>query len=149
MLRPRQVAIWIVAATLVAACGEADPAGEAPDPVTPIPTGNGPTVGEIEPGLQALVEAAVADLAARLGVAPADITVVSAVPVTWGDASLGCPQPGMRYAQVPQDGARIELRHQGTNYPYHSGGARPTPFLCEQKPDKGQPTEGGIGDPVT
>jgi hypothetical protein len=75
---------------------------------------------------------AVADLADRLGVAAEAIVVVSVESVVWPDASIGCPQPGMRYQQVQVDGARIVLEAEGATWVYHSGGSRP-PFLCDQR----------------
>ena len=89
-------------------------------------------VGSTDPALPGLVDQAVADLATRTGTAPADIVVVSAEAVTWPDPGLGCPQPDMRYRQVPVDGALIVLSIDGSVYPYHSGGTRP-PFLCTTK----------------
>lgn len=78
-----------------------------------------------------LVAHAVTDLAGRLGVAASAVGVVSAECVTWPDAGLGCRRPGMRYPQVPVDGARIVLEHAGRRFAYHCGGRTPTPFLCE------------------
>ncbi len=104
-------------------------------------------MNEFDPSLSGFVDTAVADLAARLEVPEGEITVVSAEAVTWGDTSLGCPQPDMRYAQVVQDGTYIELEHDGTTYPYHSGGERPDPFLCEQHSDKGRGTFEGTLEP--
>ena len=83
----------------------------------------------VAPGLEGLVQAAIDDLADRLGVPAETIEVVSAGAVRWPDRSLGCPQPGMVYPQVCVDGARIELSCGGTGYAYHSGGSR-GPFLC-------------------
>lgn len=75
-------------------------------------------------------DAAVADLARRLRLDPTVVTVVSVEQVTWRDASAGCPEPGMMYAQVLTDGARIILEAAGTRYVYHSTATR-RPFLCE------------------
>jgi hypothetical protein len=85
----------------------------------------------VEPGLRSLVGVAMADLAMRLQVDPNRIAVVEAEAVVWPDASLGCPQPGMQYRQVPSDGARIRFEVDGSTYDYHAGGDRPEPFLCE------------------
>ncbi|MGW7683174.1 hypothetical protein ACWGID_20740 [Kribbella sp. NPDC054772] len=71
-----------------------------------------------------------ADLAKRLGVAAAEVTVVSSEEVTWPDGSLGCPEPGMRYTQALVPGNRTILEAGGKQYQYHSGGHR-APFLCE------------------
>lgn len=78
-----------------------------------------------------VVERAVADLAERLGIAAADIEVVSVEQFTWQDGSLGCPQPGRDYTQALVNGSRIVLRADRSLYDYHSGGGR-DPFLCEQ-----------------
>lgn len=83
------------------------------------------------------------DLAQRLNLAPEAIEVLEVEMKTWSDASMGCPQPGMAYAQVPQDGLLIRLRVEGKDYNYHSGGRR-DPFLCEQPeiPQKNTPVFG-------
>ena len=74
---------------------------------------------------------AVADLAARLGVAESDVVVDSVEEVTWRDGSLGCAEKGMMYTQALVDGSRITLSVDGRRYEYHSGGRR-APFLCER-----------------
>jgi hypothetical protein len=79
-----------------------------------------------------LVAHAVADLARRLGVDGTSVEVVAAEVVTWPDAGLGCRRPGMRYPQVPVDGARIVLAHAGRRYAYHCGGRTAVPFLCDE-----------------
>ena len=97
---------------------------EKPTPVTP---------GPGQPDLTQLpqVAQAKADLAQRLKIPEEAIQVVRVEEVIWPDGSLGCPQPGIEYPQVPQDGLRIVLEVEGERYEYHSGGTRP-PFLCEQ-----------------
>ena len=85
----------------------------------------------VHPGLSSRVAIAVADLSERLGVSESEIEVISAQPVVWPDASLGCPEPDMQYAQVATDGALIELRSDDTTYSYHMGGSTYEPFLCE------------------
>ena len=77
-----------------------------------------------------LITQAKEDLAERLGIPTAEIKLLSFEEVVWPDASLGCPQPGMRYKQVPYDGALIRLSVEGQVYDYHSGGSRGV-FLCE------------------
>jgi hypothetical protein len=71
------------------------------------------------------------DLAERLNIPVKEIDLFSFEEVVWPDASLGCPQPGMAYIQVPKDGALIRLSAKGQMYDYHSGGNRGV-FLCEQ-----------------
>ncbi|MFT3855730.1 MAG: hypothetical protein QM733_23840 [Ilumatobacteraceae bacterium] len=86
--------------------------------------------GEVPAGLRSAVDVAVADLAGRSGVDPALIVTVSARDVTWPDGGIGCPQPGMSYAQVQVDGAEIILQAGGVTYRYTLGGTR-GPMLCE------------------
>jgi hypothetical protein len=85
-----------------------------------------------------LVAAAVDDLAGRLGLGPADVNVVAARAVTWGDSSLGCPQPGMQYLQRLVDGTLVVLKAGGRTYEYHGGDPL---FLC----DHPRPPSGGGG----
>ena len=82
-------------------------------------------------GLEGLIEEARDHLAQQLSISGTEIVLVDAREVTWPDAGLGCPQPGMKYIQVPEDGALIILQAQGTSYEYHSGGKRGL-FLCEK-----------------
>ena len=130
-----------------------------PDPATPVPTLQelGPeatlTVETLEPtptinmeeeimtpttnvppGLQKLVDLAVADLAQRLSIAADQIDVIEVKAIVWPDGGLGCPEPGVAYIQVQQEGLLIRFRAGERLYNYHSGGGRP-PFLCEQPVD--------------
>jgi hypothetical protein len=80
----------------------------------------------------AQVEQAKDDLARRLSIEVGRIELLEIQQVVWPDSGLGCPQPGMVYTQVQQDGLLIRLRVGEVVYNYHSGGGRP-PFLCELK----------------
>lgn len=82
-------------------------------------------------GLQDLINKAIADLAQRLSISETQIKLLDYTAVVWSDSSLGCPQPGMAYIQVPEDGLLIRLQVGDQIYLYHSGGFR-DPFLCEQ-----------------
>lgn len=119
----RRAATLAVVVLLLAACGDQpEPATQPPSshelpgatPTTPPPSS--PAV-ELTPQ----VEAAVADLAAHLGVDPAEVTVVSHEDVTWPDGSLGCPQPGMSYTMAQVPGSRLVLAAEGQEFSYHAG----------------------------
>jgi hypothetical protein len=103
-------------------------------PIAPEPAATsgaqGATPAPPDSAMVRLVSSARADLAKRRGVAVDAIEVVEVRSVTWPDPSLGCPQPGMAYKQVPVDGVLIRLRVDGTIFDYHGGGGR-APFLCE------------------
>ncbi len=91
-------------------------------------------LGSAQPpgGAQPAVELAKADLADRKGIDKEQITVVSVKAMDWPDASLGCPQEGMMYAQVITPGYMIVLSHEGETYQYHSDrGVRVV--YCEQE----------------
>ena len=75
-------------------------------------------------------QSAVDQLAAKLGVAADDVTVVSSEPVTWRDGSIGCPKKGMGYTQMLVSGHLVLLEVDGTTYRYHAG-SNGAPFLCE------------------
>ena len=83
------------------------------------------------PALQRLVMQAREDLAQRLSIEVDQIELVEISAVVWPDGGLGCPQPGMAYTQVQQEGMRIRLRAGKRIYSYHSGGGHSL-FLCEQ-----------------
>jgi hypothetical protein len=81
--------------------------------------------------LDVIIAVMITDLAGRLGIAETGIRVVAVEEVTWSDASLGCPQPGMNYAQVVTDGMRVILEAEAVFYDYRSGGIG-DPILCER-----------------
>ena len=60
------------------------------------------------------------DLAARLNVQAAEITLVAMRRASWPDTSLGCPRRGEQYAQVVTSGFVIELAHGDNVYTYHA-----------------------------
>ena len=108
------------------------PLRPAPETVSPDPGPSAPTTSaRPASGPQGTPEelAAVADLAAREGVDPSAITVISTDEVTWRDGSMGCPEPGMNYTQALVPGIRVVLELDGVRYEYHAGGARSI-FLC-------------------
>jgi probable HAF family extracellular repeat protein len=70
------------------------------------------------------------DLAQRLSIDAAQISLIKAEDVVWPDGCLGCQQPGMGCTLLAEDGYRIQLDFDGTIYEYHSG--RDTHFIyCE------------------
>lgn len=85
----------------------------------------------IDDGVRSTADRAARDLARRMEAEPGSVEVVSAVAVEWPDAGLGCPVPGMSYAQVMVEGSLVELRHDGRIYRYHAG-QDAEPFPCDQ-----------------
>jgi hypothetical protein len=132
------LAIGVIAGLLATGCAEpptspapgrapASPTRPAsPQPNTPSPAAAAPakpaalTAG---PADSEVVSQAKSDLAKRIGVAVGEIKTRSVEEVNWPDASLGCPEPDMMYAQVVTPGQRIVLEAGDQMYEYHSGGA--------------------------
>jgi len=124
-------------ATLPAPTETGEPAtvepGTRPTPVRPgsperVPTGGpAPVTGEVPEDLLAAI---LADAAARSGGNPETFAVVRAEAVTWGDGSLGCPQPDMMYTQALVDGYWVVLQQgdQTLDYRASEGGFF---LLCE------------------
>ena len=84
-----------------------------PSPVATKPAGGTPVTNEA-------VTRAKQDLSRRLGIPEHQITVERVEAVEWPDTSLGCPQPGMMYAQVITPGYRIILKANNQISEYHA-----------------------------
>lgn len=80
--------------------------------------------------LSKLIEQSRNNLALRLNVKAAVITVVEARYVVWPNASVGCPKPGYVYIQMLTHGVLIRLKVNDRIYQYHSGVRGPA-VLCE------------------
>lgn len=104
---------------------------EPPGEVTGGTVGRSYPADAYPPELSGIIGIAITDLATSLGVDEALVTVVLVEEVAWADASLGCPQPGMSYAQVVTDGMRIILQAEDSLFDYRSGGTA-EPFRCVQ-----------------
>ena len=61
-------------------------------------------------------------LSRQLGVDDARVVVQSAEPAEWPDASLGCPEKGMQYAQVITSGYRVSLAVADRAFVVHVAG---------------------------
>ncbi len=110
--------------------------GESPlpepgvSPLSPWPT----------PPADSAAAAAVAYLAVELDVSPEQVTVLSSEAVEWPDTSLGCPQPGMMYAQVITPGYRFLLQAGGKKYEVHTDQTGQSVVIC-------QPASDDLSDP--
>jgi hypothetical protein len=92
-----------------------------------------PTPPPYSSGLEGLIEKAKEDLAQRLSISISQIDLVEAKEVVWPDASIGCPQPGMMYAQVQTMGFLVQLEAAEQVYSYHTDMDN-TIILCESNP---------------
>lgn len=87
-----------------------------------------------------VADIAVSALADALSLPVSDITVDSVRPVTWPDASVGCPEPGQAYAQVLTPGHKITLRANGKLFVMHEANGHAV--LCTRKKTATQVTPG-------
>lgn len=135
-------AILVPVLLLLSACGSATdttPSRPSSSPLptgdSPLPIGNSPLEGPVSPldvppkdqqenTIEHLSQLARADLAAERDVNADDIELIDVEAVQWSDTSLGCPQPGMMYAQVITPGYRMTLEVDGQEYVFHTDGGR-------------------------
>jgi hypothetical protein len=107
---------------------------DLPLPTAPIPGDDMPKDPPLtiprSPGPSVLIESAKADLAQRLSVSATQIKAIETKEAVWPDASLGCPQPGITYAQIPTQGYIIMLEYAGDKFEYHAS-IRGAPLYCE------------------
>ena len=134
MVRPSLA--MLAALVVVAACTQSDsPGGSGSIGSSASPSGanggaspSGTNGGASLPA--AIIDPIVADAAARLAVDPSAVKVISAEARTYGDGSLGCPQPGEMYTQALVDGYQVIVEVNGTRLDYRGSG--PGRFrICE------------------
>ena len=113
---------WVAPTRLPEAMSERQPDLNRETSLTPTTTGG----ADVNPQ----VERAIDDLATRNGTDRSRVIVESVEQVGWRDSSLGCPQPGMMYAQVLTPGFRIILQLNQARYIYHADLNRRV-MLCE------------------
>ena len=104
--------VTILLALLVAGCtsgvGQASTPGKQPPPGPA--AASSPIEVSTDAVLSSVTEAVLADAAKRTGLPRASLDVLSAMPVTWSDGSLGCPDPGMSYTMALVPGYQIKVR---------------------------------------
>lgn len=107
----------------------------SPAPETQDPTGEPASAnpGESQQAEAAMVARAREFAARHLGLEdPRELRILQVEPMTWDDASMGCPQEGMMYAQVVTEGFRITLQHPGGVAAVHLNGHNGTMLIAEQ-----------------
>ncbi len=82
-----------------------------------------------------IVDMSIDDLASRLSVDAAAISVVAQRPVTWPDGSLGCPQLEGPHPEGEVEGYQVILEHESRVYIYHAA-EDGDPFLCPSEDEK-------------
>ena len=120
---------WVVACNS-GGCSDIDSKNPA-KPIETRPNAPAATPSSTGGGGELTQERAAELLAGELGVAVAGLKVVSTAAMTWYDASLGCPQPDMGYAQVVTPGYLVLFRDsEGTEYKVHTNEDGSSVIVC-------------------
>ena len=118
---------------LLAGCGDPGETGIDPPAQTTVPetvsTTDIPATSEGSMADPDVIQAAVSDLASRLGISEEKIEIVEVRPVQWPDGALGCPEEGRMYTQAVVDGSQVLLGFEERIYDYHVGSDGEA-FLC-------------------
>jgi len=155
-MKTRYLSILLMLILTLAACGprpqstpegQADPgtpaqppvnATSAPAPARPTPAESAlpqPQISLISPVVTPMANpvapAAVAYLAAELGISSENVTILVSEAVQWPDASLGCSQPGMIYAPVLIPGYRFLLQAEEKEYEVHTDQTGQNLVICQ------------------
>jgi len=89
---------------------------------TPVPTST-PQMSRVESQMPEAILGPILDEAAKLAnVPPQQLVIVRAEAVVWNDGSLGCPEPGMEYAQALINGYWVLIKAAGQTYDFRVGG---------------------------
>lgn len=104
--------------------------------MSPLPT-NVPSTD-----LNSLIESAIQALSQRLSIEPSQIELLEAKEVVWSNSSLGCPKPGMYYADVLTPGYLIRLSVNQVEFEYHAGRSGGLIYCQDPQP----PVSGAPGD---
>jgi len=84
-------------------------------------------------------------VAGNLGIAPDQVRVISSEAREFADASLGCPGPGMAYAQVITPGHRVIVEANGRRFDVRVAGSLGR--ICQPRKASPQPGPGGPARP--
>lgn len=113
----RELGLAAAAAALLMACSV------MADDSAPAPQDHG---GQVQPAASDALTLAAIESAVRAdagqawqGVDPASLQLAREA-VTWSDSALGCPRPGMTYAQVLVPGWRLAVHGGGRERIYHA-----------------------------
>jgi hypothetical protein len=139
----RLAGLWIVlAGTLLLSASCAGVSGSVPPPPSAQPARTTQAVAppspvsvtSPSPGTQGqpAVDAALRDAAAHLGVSLTDLKVQQVDAREWSDAALGCPRPGLMYAQVLTPGYFVVISGGGKTLEYHTD-ERGRVVLCQER----------------
>jgi hypothetical protein len=89
---------------------------------TPVPTST-PQMSRVESQVpEAILDPILNEAAKLANVPPQQLVIVRAESVVWNDGSLGCPEPGMEYAQALINGYWVLIKAAGQTFDFRVGG---------------------------
>ena len=97
----------------------------------------GAMAGSSDSGRDEAIRLAKGTLSRTLAVGEGDLQLEEAVAVDWPDASLGCPQAGMAYAQMITPGYKVTLRAGDASHEVHVAGAKAV--ICSKGAGRKEP----------
>ena len=128
------------------------------DALSPTPASSTPTLPNEPPAVAILsaaeakglthpgLKSAITDLENRMGESLEMLRIVRAEHGTWSDSSLGCPEPGMLYAQVLTTGIWLVLSQREQEFDYRVTDNNGELSLCtqdrQQEPSERRPLAG-------
>ena len=120
-----QIAAGAVALSLgvsgLSGFGSPNPSMTTP-PETPGPTST-PNISRAQNELPEAILRPILNEAAKLAKVPSEkLMIVRAEAVVWNDGSLGCPEPGMDYAQALVKGYWVVINAAGQTYDFRVSG---------------------------
>jgi hypothetical protein len=122
------VLILIAGVLIVAACGPVTPA-----PAAPVKETSTPGSATQSPSQDEMVRLSTAFLVQQFKLAQDAVKVKEVTPMTWPDASLGCPKRGVMYIQVLTPGFQVVLEADGHAFTFHTD-AKDRVVLCTVNP---------------
>ncbi len=127
-------------AFLLAACQPATPADlpvAYPPAYPPAETPSvPPTSGTASAGAQEMVDLSIQALKEKFNIPADSVSVTEVTPMTWPDASLGCPKRGVLYIQTVTPGFQILLEANGHMFTFHTDEKSLTVLCSVNPPDE-------------
>lgn len=141
------IAVWLLqACTPAAPSPTATPIpSETPTATVPVQTETPPIEETATPGIvpppvsspsETMVQMSINDLHEKFNIAAEAVTVSEVTPMSWPDASLGCPKKGVLYIQAVTPGFQILLEADGHVFTFHTNQDRIVTLCSVEPPDE-------------
>jgi hypothetical protein len=135
---PSRLVFTLLAGGLIAVLGACRPVTATPEASSAAPAAEAVAATDstatitLSSSEQTLVDAALEQVVLVTNVAAGNVQLTSFAAVEWPDASLGCPQPDMMYAQVITPGYQIVFDAGGQAVEVHTDANQPPQIVICQ-----------------